>query len=113
VSPERFCACERPQAVVEGVHYCHRCGYALKPAPSPAPAELIAEKVVERLAGRLGRQQREPWVGVAAAAEHLNCDTRRVYDLCSKSDLPHAKEGARSLFRLSELDAWLERRNAA
>jgi hypothetical protein len=111
VSARRFCECDNPQLKVEGgVRYCHRCGHALEPQPLAA-VDLIADRVVEKLAHQLAGRER--WVGVEAAAAHLDCDPRRVYDLCSKSDLPYAKEGTRSLFRLSELDAWLERRNAA
>ena len=114
MNSRRFCWCDNPQLRVEGgTTFCHRCGYELEPAPPPDPAELIAAKVVEMLAGRLGRQPREPWVGVDAAARHLHCSPQRIYDLCSRAGLPHAKEGTRSLFRLSEVDAWLERRKSA
>ena len=112
MSTRRFCWCDNPQLrVEEGVRFCHRCGYELEPAAPPDPADLIAAKVVEKLAHQLAG--REHWVGVEEAAAHLHCTERRVYDLCSRGDLPYAKDGTRSLFRLSELDAWLERRNAA
>ena len=44
----------------------------------------------------------EPWVGVAEAAAHLACKRQRIYDLV------HRKEGGRLLFKLSQLDPWLD-----
>jgi excisionase family DNA binding protein len=71
--------------------------------------DLIAERVVRRLgAGASGSA--ESWVDVAAAASHLACRPQRVYDLVSQGAVPHRKEGRRVLFRLSELDAWLDGR---
>ncbi|MGZ4185019.1 MAG: helix-turn-helix domain-containing protein [Solirubrobacteraceae bacterium] len=51
----------------------------------------------------------EPWVGVEQAAAHLACKPQRVYDLVHQRAIPHHKDGSRLLFRLSELDAWLDR----
>jgi excisionase family DNA binding protein len=50
----------------------------------------------------------EPWVGVERAAEHLGCRRQRIYNLVSERAIPHRKDGSRLLFRLSELDAWLD-----
>jgi len=50
------------------------------------------------------------------AARHLGCKRQRIYDLVARrqaSAIPHRKEGARLLFRLSELDRWIERGGAA
>jgi excisionase family DNA binding protein len=52
----------------------------------------------------------ESWVGVTDAAKHLACKPQRVYDLVHDRAIPHRKEGARLLFRLSALDEWLEGR---
>ena len=113
MSAKRFCECDNPQVTLEdGVRFCHRCGHELEPTPPGAAAvELIADRVVDKLARQLGR--REPWVDAEAAAAHLHCSVQRIYDLCSSGGLPYAKEGRRSIFRLSELDRWLDRRNAA
>ena len=51
----------------------------------------------------------EPWIDVAAAAEHLACKRQRIYDLVHADRIPHHRDGTRLLFRRSELDAWLER----
>ena len=51
----------------------------------------------------------EPWVGVAEAAAHLACKPQRIYDLVHQRAIPYRKDGSRLLFRLSELDAALER----
>ena len=111
MNARRFCECPRPTVQTEsGTRFCIDCGHQLESQPLPA-VDLIADRVVEKLAHQLG--QREPWVGVDAAARHLHCSPQRIYDLCSRAGLPFAKDGSRSIFRLSELDAWLDRRNAA
>jgi excisionase family DNA binding protein len=72
-----------------------------------AALDRLAELVAERLNGGAGP---EPWVGVADAAKHLACKPQRVYDLVHGRAIPHRKEGARLLFRLSALDEWLDGR---
>jgi excisionase family DNA binding protein len=69
--------------------------------------ERVAFRVAAILAAR--EPEAERWVGVAEAAEHLSCPRSRIYALTSAGRLPHRKDGTRLLFRLSELDAWLER----
>jgi excisionase family DNA binding protein len=103
--------CEHSNVLIEdGARRCADCGHEIDPPPSQA-LDLIADRVVEKLASQLGH--REGWVGVEQAAAYLHCKPHRIYDLCSRQGLPHTKEGIRSLFKLSELDAWLEGRNAA
>ncbi|HEV3002265.1 MAG TPA: helix-turn-helix domain-containing protein [Solirubrobacteraceae bacterium] len=72
----------------------------------PDLVDLIADVAVERLAAR--QPPAEPWVGVDAAAAHLCCRRQRIYDLVGQRRIPHRKEGARLLFKLSHLDAWIE-----
>ncbi len=68
------------------------------------------DRLAELVAGRAnGHGRPEPWVGVTEAAEHLRCKPQRIYDLVSRDGIPHRHEGSRLLFRLSELDRWLER----
>jgi helix-turn-helix protein len=74
----------------------------------PELIEALVARVVERLPLPLAG---EPWVGVAEVARHLGCRPQRVYDLVSRratSGIPHRKEGGRLLFRLSQIDAWIE-----
>ncbi|HEV2062055.1 MAG TPA: helix-turn-helix domain-containing protein [Solirubrobacteraceae bacterium] len=74
----------------------------------PALLELLIERVAERVAPPSAS---EPWVGVADVARHLGCRRQRVYDLVSRratSGIPHRKEGGRLLFRLSQIDSWIE-----
>lgn len=66
------------------------------------------ERLAELVAERLDARAPEPWVGVREAAAHLACKPQRVYDLIHARAIPHRKDGARLLFRLSELDRWLE-----
>jgi excisionase family DNA binding protein len=81
----------------------------------PALVDVIVARVAEEMAVR-ARPGTEPWVGVREAAQHLGCKPQRIYDLVSRratSGIPHAKEGGRLLFRLSQLDRWLESGGAA
>ncbi len=75
----------------------------------------VLELIVEPVAGR-GRASAEPWVGVGEAAAHLGCKPQRIYDLVCRrasSGIPHAKEGGRLLFKLSQLDRWIDSGGAA
>jgi excisionase family DNA binding protein len=72
----------------------------------PHVVDVIVDRAVERLAAR--HPVAEPWVGVDAAAAHLSCRRQRIYDLVAQRRIPHRKEGARLLFKLSHLDAWIE-----
>jgi hypothetical protein len=114
VTARRFCTCERPQVDLEGgVHYCIDCGHELEAQPVAAPAvDLIADRVVEKLAHQLGH--REGWVDVKAAAAHLHCRPRRIYDQVADADrtgIPFGRDGSRLLFKLTALDEWVASRN--
>ena len=84
-------------------------------------AALLAEldvdtlaELAERLAPLLAKHngttaQPEPWLDVAGAAAHLGCSTSRIYELSHKrrsNHFPVHKDGSRSYFKASELDAW-------
>jgi hypothetical protein len=69
--------------------------------------ERIAERAAELIAERPAAP--EPWLDVQGAARHLAISTSQLYTLCAqrhRNGLPCMKEGARSYFRASELDAW-------
>ena len=68
--------------------------------------ERIAERAAELVAARA--DEPEPWFGVEQAAEHLACKPHRIYGLVHRGEVPYRKDGARLLFRRSELDAWLD-----
>jgi excisionase family DNA binding protein len=70
------------------------------------PDELLDE-ITARVAQRLAAPECEPWVGVERAAGHLGCPRQRIYHLTAARAIPFRKDGTRLLFRLSELDAWL------
>jgi excisionase family DNA binding protein len=66
------------------------------------------DALAERLAPRLGQPgQADRWLTVGEAAEYLRCPKSRVYSLVSARRIPFVKDGSRTLFRRSELDAWL------
>jgi excisionase family DNA binding protein len=68
--------------------------------------EAIAARAAE-LAADLVAARQEPWITVAQAADHLACPKSRVYSLVSARRIPHQKDGSRTLFKASELDAWV------
>jgi predicted DNA-binding transcriptional regulator AlpA len=74
----------------------------------PAVVEQIAQRAATILAER-DAPTAEPWLNAEQAAAHLAISTSQLYSLCSqrhRNGLPVTKEGARSYFRASELDAW-------
>ena len=72
--------------------------------------DTLAELLAPRLADRLDvNRHAEPWLGVQEAATHLGFSTSQIYQLCHKrqsNGFPVTKNGSRSFFRASELDAW-------
>ena len=79
-------------------------------AASEGFVEAIARRAAEIVTERLAREP-EPRVGVREAAAHLACKPQRIYDLVHRKDetrIPHRKEGGRLLFKLSQLDRWVE-----
>lgn len=79
-------------------------------AASEGLVEAIARRAAEIVTERLAHEP-EPWVGVREAAAHLACKPQRIYDLVHRKDetrIPHRKEGGRLLFKLSQLDRWVE-----
>lgn len=72
--------------------------------------EIAADpEALARLRELTGGDAVEAWVGVEQAAEHLGCKPQRIYNLVHARAIPYRKEGSRLLFRLSDLDGWLER----
>jgi excisionase family DNA binding protein len=74
--------------------------------------QALAARVATILADSEPEARPEPWVGVAEAAAHLSCPRSRIYALTSSGRLPCRRDGTRLLFRLSEIDRWLERGGA-
>jgi len=75
------------------------------------PAELI-DAIAQRAAELVGTPEPESWIGVDDAAAHLCCPKSRVYRLVSRCSIPFEKDGARLLFKRSELDLWVQRGGA-
>lgn len=75
------------------------------------PAELI-DAIAKRAAELVGTPEPESWIGVDDAAAHLCCPKSRVYRLVSRRSIPFEKDGARLLFKRSELDLWVQRGGA-
>ena len=73
----------------------------------PEVVEAIAQRAAEIVAGN---PVAEPWLTHEQAAAHLGISASQLYSLVSRRNgLPHTKEGSRTYYRASELDAW--RRN--
>jgi len=75
------------------------------------PDELV-ERIAQRAAQLLAERQApaaEPWLDVRGAAAHLGISTSQLYSLCAqrrRNGIPLVKEGSRSYFKASALDAW-------
>lgn len=68
--------------------------------------EVIARRVAELIA--VPAQAAPAWVDAAGAAVHLATSTARIYDLVQLRKLEPRRDGRRLLFRLEDLDAYLE-----
>lgn len=74
----------------------------------PLPPELvdeIARKVADLISDR--HAPTPDYLTPAEAADYLRCKPQRVYDLTSQGRLPVCKDGSRSLYRRTDLDAYL------
>jgi excisionase family DNA binding protein len=74
--------------------------------------DALVEKIAQRAAAILADSVpaiAEPWLTVDQAAAHLGISTSQLYTLASqrhRNHLPVTKEGSRSYFKASQLDAW-------
>ena len=73
----------------------------------------LLEQVAQRVAAILGvtaaPASPEPWLTVEQAATHLGISKSQLYSLCSTrqtSKIPFTKDGSRTFFKASALDAW-------
>lgn len=74
---------------------------------SPDALDDLVAVVVARIEPQ-PRNEPEPWFDVSAAAVHLACSTKRIYDLVASRRLRCARDGRRLLFRREWLDAALD-----
>jgi hypothetical protein len=75
----------------------------------------VPDAVIERVAARAaeivlaelrdGDRQGRWIVGAAAAAEHMGCSVKRVYNRLHL--IPHERDGRRLVFRTDDLDRYL------
>lgn len=77
-------------------------------AMPPELVDSIVDLAVSRVRAELTRAAHDPWLTVQEAAAYLRCKPKRIYDLSESGRLRTAKDGRRSLFRRSWLDAALE-----
>jgi excisionase family DNA binding protein len=75
----------------------------------PELVEAIAARVAALLAEQLPNRP-EPYMSVEEAATYLGCKPKRVYELVGQDRLAHFRDGRRLLFRRTDLDAALVRR---
>jgi excisionase family DNA binding protein len=80
------------------------------------PDELL-DDLAARVAAKLTEQNparaQDGYLSVDEAARYLACPASRIYELKAAGKLAHYKDGRRLLFRREDLDAALERRQAA
>jgi excisionase family DNA binding protein len=67
-----------------------------------AMAQRAAELVLEQ-----APEEPDEWLTTQGAADYLKCGRRRIFNLVSEGRIPVHREGARLLFKRSELDAWI------
>jgi excisionase family DNA binding protein len=71
--------------------------------------DVLADALAPRLAAKLGvHQDSTPWLSAEDAARHLACSRGRLYDLVQLGKLEPRRDGRRLLFKLADLDAYLE-----
>lgn len=69
--------------------------------------ELIARRVAEIMSGPAPAPA-PVWVDAAGAAEYIAASRERIYDLVQLGKLEPRRDGRRLLFRVADLDAYLE-----
>ena len=71
--------------------------------------DALAEALFPRLAAKFGGHEgSDPWLSTEDAARHLACSRDRLYDLVQLGKLKPRRDGRRLLFKLADLDAYLE-----
>jgi len=71
--------------------------------------DALAEALFPRLAAKFGAHEGStPWLSTEDAARHLACSRDRLYDLVQLGKLKPRRDGRRLLFKLADLDAYLE-----
>jgi excisionase family DNA binding protein len=106
---------EREGAGVNGDAVARASEQAVADLVFRLPAELlnqlvaeVADRALEQAAERL-RLETEPYIDTKQAAEYLACKPQRIHELTSAAKLaPAGRDGARLLFRRSDLDAYLK-----
>jgi len=72
--------------------------------------QALEHRISEHLLELLHDKLPSPWMNVDQAADYLAWSKKRLYNLVSKAEIPHRKQGNRLLFNRSELDRWLDLR---
>jgi excisionase family DNA binding protein len=71
--------------------------------------DALAEALFPRLAAKFGAHEGPtPWLSTEDAARHLACSRDRLYDLVQLGKLKPRRDGRRLLFKLADLDSYLE-----
>jgi len=69
--------------------------------------EQIAQRAAAIVAGS-ATQSLSPWLDTKSAAQHLCCGSDRIHDLVQLGKLTPRRDGRRLLFRVTDLDDYLE-----
>jgi excisionase family DNA binding protein len=70
----------------------------------------LAERIASLVLGQIGSTAGNRVLGVAEAAAYLGLSERTVYKRAEQGTLPSVKDGGRLLFRLTDLDAYVQAR---
>lgn len=70
--------------------------------------ELVKKSVHEALNGQVINNTPEKLIGIKEASDFLKIAPQTIYGLTSRLEIPHLKKGKKLLFRLSELEKWMD-----
>ena len=70
--------------------------------------ELIQEGIAKSSLGQSVNNTPEKFIGITEASAFLQIAIPTIYNLTSKHEIPHLKKGKKLLFRLSELEKWMD-----
>ena len=70
------------------------------------------EKLLSRLdrIEKIALQKNKPFLNLAECADYLTISRSTIYQLTSKQKIPHYKIGKRLMFKVSEVDEWVFKR---
>jgi excisionase family DNA binding protein len=72
--------------------------------------DSVLERLAELVAARINTRSADdgsPWLTAAQAAGYIRCSVSRIRTLTVTGDLPHHRDGRRTLYHRDELDEYV------